>query len=128
MQTGLVLALISAFSFSVGIVIVRRASAAAGESFSVTAVSIIVGIPLFALAVTVAGDWDKVMAVSWQALTLLASAGVIHFIFGRLLGYSAYRLIGANKATPFVTAFIRLSSATCSWVRASPILSSAACF
>jgi drug/metabolite transporter (DMT)-like permease len=30
------------------------------------------------------------------------SAGVIHFIFGRLLGYSAYRLIGANKATPFI--------------------------
>ena len=102
METGLILALISALSFSIGIVIVRRASAAAGESFSVTAVSIIIGIPFFAIAVTIAGDWDKVLMVSWRALALLTSAGVIHFIFGRLLGYSSYRLIGANKATPYV--------------------------
>jgi drug/metabolite transporter (DMT)-like permease len=102
MQTGLFLAIISAFSFSTGIVIVRRASAAAGESFSVTAMSVLVGIPFFALAVTIAGDWDKVLMISWRALALLGSAGVIHFIFGRLLGYNSYRLIGANKATPYV--------------------------
>ena len=102
METGLILALISALSFSIGIVIVRKASAAAGESFSVTAVSVLIGIPFFALAVTLAGDWDKVLMVSWRALALLSTAGVIHFIFGRLLGYNAYRLIGANKATPFI--------------------------
>ena len=102
MPLGPLLAIIAALSFSIGIVIVRKASAAAGESFSVTVVSIFIGIPFFALAVSVAGDWDKVLMVSWRALTLLASAGVIHFIFGRLLGYSAYRLIGANKATPFI--------------------------
>ncbi len=102
MDTGLILAIISALSFSTGIVIVRKTSAAAGESFSVTAVSVLIGIPFFALAVTLAGDWDKVLMVSWRALALLTAAGVIHFIFGRLLGYSAYRLIGANKATPFI--------------------------
>lgn len=102
MPTGLILAILAALSFSIGIVVVRKTSAAAGESFSTTVVSIYVGIPYFALAVTVAGDWAKILNVSWQALTLLASAGVIHFIFGRLLGYSAYRRIGANKATPFV--------------------------
>jgi drug/metabolite transporter (DMT)-like permease len=102
MPTGPILSIFAALSFSVGIVIVRRASAAAGESFSVTVVSIFVGIPYFALAVTTAGDWSKVLTISWQALALLASAGVIHFIFGRLLGYSSYRLIGANKATPFI--------------------------
>jgi drug/metabolite transporter (DMT)-like permease len=103
MQTGLILALISALSFSIGIVIVRKASAAAGESFSVTALSILVGIPFFALAVTIAGDWDQVLIVSWRALALLGLAGIIHFIFGRLLGYSSYRLIGANKATPYIS-------------------------
>jgi drug/metabolite transporter (DMT)-like permease len=102
MDTGLILALISALSFSAGIVVVRKAAAAAGESFSVTAVSVLIGIPFFGLAVTLAGDWDKVLMVSWQAAALLASAGVIHFIFGRLLGYNSYRLIGANKATVFV--------------------------
>lgn len=102
MDTGLILALVAALSFSIGIVIVRRASAAAGESFSVTAVSIIIGVPFFAVAVTLAGEWQKVLQASWQSLSLLAAAGVIHFIFGRLLGYSAYRIIGANKATPFI--------------------------
>jgi drug/metabolite transporter (DMT)-like permease len=102
METGLILALISALSFSIGIVIVRRASAAAGESFSVTAISIIIGIPFFALAVTFSGEWDKVLLISWRALALLSSAGIIHFVFGRLLAYSSFRLIGANKATPFI--------------------------
>jgi drug/metabolite transporter (DMT)-like permease len=102
MPTGLILAIIAALSFSIGIVVVRKTSAAAGESFSVTVVSIFVGIPYFALAVTAAGDWDKILTISWRALALLTSAGIIHFIFGRLVGYSAYRLIGANKATPFI--------------------------
>jgi drug/metabolite transporter (DMT)-like permease len=102
MEIGLIIAIISALSFSVGIVIVRKASAAAGESFSVTSVSIIIGVPFFAVAVTLAGDWANVSAISWHALALLASAGIIHFIFGRLLGYSSYRIIGANKATPFI--------------------------
>ena len=102
MQTGLILSIFSAFSFSIGIVIVRRTSAAAGESFSVMAVSVLVGIPFFAIAVTLAGDWYKVLMVSWRVLALLGSAGIIHFIIGRLLGYSAYRIIGANKATPYI--------------------------
>jgi drug/metabolite transporter (DMT)-like permease len=102
MQTGLILAIFSALTFSLGTVVVRKASAEAGESFSVMALSIIVGLPFFALAVTLAGDWDKVLEVSWRALALLAAAGVIHFILGRLLAYSSYRLIGANKATPFI--------------------------
>ena len=102
MQTGLILALISALCFSIGIIIVRRAVAVAGESFSVTAVSVFIAIPVFAVAVTLAGDWDKVLAVSWRVLALLSTAGFIHFIVGRLLGYNSYRLIGANKATPFI--------------------------
>jgi drug/metabolite transporter (DMT)-like permease len=101
-QTGLILAIISALSFSIGIVIVRRTAAAAGESFSVMAFSVIVGLPFFAVAVTAAGDWAKVAHAAWPALALLCTAGVIHFILGRLLGYSSYRLIGANKATPFI--------------------------
>jgi drug/metabolite transporter (DMT)-like permease len=102
MPTGPILAIIAALSFSAGIIVVRKTSAVAGESFSVTVVSIFAGIPYFAIAVTAAGDWDKILAISWRALALLAAAGVIHFIFGRLLGYSAYRIIGANKATPFI--------------------------
>jgi len=99
MDTGIILALIASVSFSAGIVMVRKTAGEAGESFSVTAVSIFIGLPLFAVAIFISGDWTNLQHISWKALGLLASAGIIHFIFGRLLGYNAFRLIGANRAT-----------------------------
>ena len=101
MDTGLILALIAAVSFAAGIVMVRKTAGEAGESFSVTAISIFIGIPFFAIAILVSGEWSKLLTISWRALALLGSAGIIHFIIGRLLGYNAFRLIGANRATPF---------------------------
>jgi len=62
---------------------------------------VFIGIPFFAVALFVSGEWHKLWFVSGQALILLGVAGIIHFIVGRLLSYNAYRLIGANKATPF---------------------------
>jgi drug/metabolite transporter (DMT)-like permease len=38
----------------------------------------------------------------WRAFALLGAAGIIHFVAGRMLSYNAYRIIGANKAFPFV--------------------------
>jgi drug/metabolite transporter (DMT)-like permease len=101
MDTGLILALIAAVSFSVGIVLVRKTAGEAGESFSVTAISIFTGIPFFAIAISISGEWSNLYTISWRPLALLGSAGVIHFIFGRLLGYNAFRLIGANRATVY---------------------------
>jgi drug/metabolite transporter (DMT)-like permease len=101
MDTGLILALIAAVSFAAGIVMVRKTAGEAGESFSVTAISVFIGIPFFAIAILISGEWSKLLNISWHALALLGSAGIIHFIIGRLLGYNSFRLIGANKATPF---------------------------
>ncbi len=101
METGLILALFAAFSFAFCVVIVRKATTQAGESFTTTEFSIYIGILLFTVALFFTGEWHKVMAVSWTALALLGAAGIVHFIAGRLLSYEAYRLIGANKATPF---------------------------
>jgi len=101
MDTGLVLALIASVSFAAGIVLVRKTAGEAGESFSVTALSIFTGIPFFAIAILISGEWSKLLDISGKALGLLAAAGVIHFIIGRLLAYNSYRLIGANRAAPF---------------------------
>jgi drug/metabolite transporter (DMT)-like permease len=101
METGLILAIIAAVSFSAGIVLVRKTAGEAGESFSVTAVSIFVGIPFFGIAIAISGEWSQLYDISWRALALLGSAGIIHFIFGRLLGYNAFRLIGANRAAVY---------------------------
>lgn len=97
----MILAIIAAVSFSAGIVLVRKTAGEAGESFSVTAISVFVGIPFFAIAIIASGEWSHLIGISWRAVALLGSAGIIHFIFGRLLGYNAFRLIGANRATVY---------------------------
>jgi drug/metabolite transporter (DMT)-like permease len=101
MDIGLILALVSSMSFAIGVVLVRKAAGEAGESFSVTALSIFTGLILFTIAIFVSGDWTKLQAMSWRAPTFLVIVGIIHFIIGRLLGYESFRLIGANRATPF---------------------------
>jgi len=101
METGLVLALIASVSFAAGIVLVRKTAGEAGEAFSVTALSILTGIPFFAIAVSVSGGWHNLYDISAKALLMLSAAGVIHYIVGRLLAYDSFRLIGANRASPF---------------------------
>lgn len=102
MEKGLILALLASVSFAGSVVFVRKATARTGESFTPTAISVFIGIPFFAVVLLITGEWSKLLSVSWQALISLGAAGIIHFIIGRFLGYSAYRLIGANKATPFI--------------------------
>lgn len=100
METGLILALISAVAFACGIVMARKSAGDAGESFTVTALSIYIGIPLFVIAITATGAWNNLINISLNALLKLAIAGVIHFVAGRLWAYNAFRMIGANRATP----------------------------
>ena len=102
MEIGLIFALLASASFAGSVVFVRRASAHTEESFTSTTVSVYMGIPFFIVVLLITGDWSHLLNISWRAFMLLGIAGVVHFIVGRFLGYSSYRLIGANKATPFV--------------------------
>jgi drug/metabolite transporter (DMT)-like permease len=99
--TGLIITLFSSIAFAAGVVLVRKTAGEAGEAFSVTAMSICSGIIFFTLAVFITGDWRYLLDISWKAFILLVSAGVIHFIVGRLLGYNSFRLLGANRASVF---------------------------
>ena len=109
MEKGLIFALFSAVAFAGSIVYIRKAVAQTGESFTSVAVSVFIGISFFAVSVSFSGDWDKLWSISGQGFILLGTAGIIHFVAGRLLSYNSYRLIGANKAsallgtTPFYT-------------------------
>jgi drug/metabolite transporter (DMT)-like permease len=115
MDTGLVLALISAVAFAIGIVMVRKAAGNAGEAFTVTAISIFVGIPLFIVAISIGGGWSNLQNASIKALLMLAAAGIIHFVIGRLLAYDAFRIIGANRATP-ITQISPIFTVLLSWL------------
>jgi drug/metabolite transporter (DMT)-like permease len=115
MDTGLVYALIAAVVFAVGIVMVRKAAGDAGEAFTVTAMSIFAGIPFFAIAISVSGGWSNLAEISSKALVMLAAAGIIHFVIGRLTAYEAFRLIGANRATP-ITQISPVPTVILSWI------------
>ncbi len=115
MDAGLILALISAVSFAIGIVMVRRAAGMAGEAFTVTAMSIFAGIPLFIVAISAGNGWNSLGNISVKAAVMLAAAGIIHFVLGRLSGYEAFRLIGANRATP-ITQISPIITLFLSWI------------
>lgn len=101
MTWALITAVGAGIIFAGSAVAARKAAYALGESYTTTAVGIFLSVPFFAIAVSLAGEWDKLLAASWWLLLRLAIAGVIHFIIGRVLAYESYRLIGANKASPF---------------------------
>jgi transporter family protein len=97
MEKGLIFALLASLSFAVSAVSVRRASARTGETFTATAMSVLIGVPFLAIALCFAGEWQILGSVSWRDLILLGAAGIIHFLLGRLLSYNGYRLLGANR-------------------------------
>ncbi len=102
MEKGLVFALFSALGFGISSVSVRRGVSRAGESFTATVISIFIGVPFFAASAFFSGELNKLWSLSGQAIILLAAAGLIHFIGGRLFAYNSYRLIGLNKASIFI--------------------------
>ncbi|MFH1002914.1 MAG: DMT family transporter, partial [Chloroflexota bacterium] len=99
MEIGLIFALFSAITFSIGTILVRRGVSTAGESFTAVFISLSIGAVMVTLAMLYQGDWDKVMAFSWKGLALLAGAGTIHFLVGRFFNYASIRIIGANRST-----------------------------
>lgn len=102
MEKGLIFALLAAIAFSASAVLVRKAAVLAGEVFTTAATNAFTGIIFFTVVLFFTGEWGIVSSISWRALALLAAVGIIHFVVGRMLGYKSYRLIGANKATPFL--------------------------
>ncbi len=99
MEIGLIFAFLTAVSFAMSTIFLRRGISQAGESFTAVVVTVFTGTILFSLVMLFIADWDKIWSLSWQGLALFAGAGIIQFIAGRFLNYTSVRLIGANKAT-----------------------------
>lgn len=91
------LAIIAAFSFAGGNVSTRRATQWASSIHGVR-ISIFVGPPLFAIVAVILGEAGKLDELTVKALLLFATAGLVHFVFGRALIYEAISLIGAPRA------------------------------
>ena len=100
---GLVLALLAGFFLAASFVFLRRGVHLSGEISSTIPIFAFVGLVFFGIPVTISGEIAGITSMSCLAAGSLAGAGVVHFIFGRILGFTSVRLIGANRAVPIYT-------------------------
>ncbi|MFC1929550.1 DMT family transporter [Chloroflexota bacterium] len=99
METGLFFALLAALTFGITNVLIRKGVYHAGETFTATLISILIGVGFFAFLVLVTEGWRDLIIFSWQDYLKLGIAGVIHLVLGRRFAFTCFRLIGANRAS-----------------------------
>lgn len=97
MGLGIVFAFVSAFAFAINHVLVRKATHKSEESFSVVAVSILIGTPLIWIIAGISGQWRELPNFSLHSILPLVGAGILNFVITRYLLFSGIRLIGANR-------------------------------
>ena len=96
---GALLALVSAFSFSVNFILVRRGFADAGATAAQGAfITVLLGVPFGLAAVLITGQLFNFGEISLNGYLLLAAAGIVHFGIGRYCNYRGIAAIGAPRA------------------------------
>ena len=96
---GALLALVSAFSFSVNFILVRRGFADAGATAAQGAfITVLLGVPFGLAAVVITGQLFNFDQISLDGYLLLAAAGIVHFGIGRYCNYRGIAAIGAPRA------------------------------
>jgi drug/metabolite transporter (DMT)-like permease len=107
---GLVIAMFSGSFNCLSSIFVRKGMYHSGESFSPLPISNFAGTMFFGLGMLILDQTNQLVSLSWLGFGSLAAAGVLHFIAGRLLGYTGIRLLGANRANPITTSNILVSA------------------
>ena len=98
MILGALLALASAFSFSVNSILVRRGFADAGATAAQGAfITVLLGVPFGFVAVVVTGQIFNFDQIPLSGFLLLAAAGIVHFCIGRYCNYRSIAAIGASR-------------------------------
>lgn len=99
MLLGFLYAVLSAASFGINAVNIRRGTLTGSAAHAIY-VTVILGTPLFLIAALVTGQVFQLSEISLRNYLLLAAAGVLHFDIGRYFSYRAISAIGANRSTP----------------------------
>jgi uncharacterized membrane protein len=93
------IAVCSAACFALNNASVRR-GVLTGSVLQAMSITVPLGMPLFFLAALLTGHLGAVAGFSPKALTALAAAGVLHFVWGRYCNYRATRALGTNLVAP----------------------------
>jgi len=105
---GGIFSVLSAMSFALGGTMTRRGMMRASASYGLY-VTVILGVPLFAVAALVTGQIFDADEITSNGYVLLAGAGILHFLVGRYCGFRAVAAIGANRNQPLLTTSILYS-------------------
>ena len=105
---GGIFSVLSAMSFALGGAMTRRGMLQASASFGLY-VTVILGVPLFALAALASRQIFHADEITANGYLLLAGAGILHFLVGRYCGFRAVGAIGANRNQPLLTTSILYS-------------------
>ena len=93
---GFLFGMLSSASFGLSVTTTRR-GVLTGTIIQGLYMSIILGVPLFALSATIFGQLPKGFNIPFNQYLLLAAAGILHFVGGRYCNYRALRAIGATR-------------------------------
>lgn len=96
---GAIFAFCAAFSFALNNATTRRGVINASVIQGM-AITVPMGVPLFALFVTIFGQWGAFFSFTWTQVFWLSMAGCLHFLWGRYCNYRANKAIGANLSGP----------------------------
>jgi drug/metabolite transporter (DMT)-like permease len=101
---------VAAVTFALNNAAFRR-GALGGTVAQAMAISMVLGVALSLLAVTLVGGWGPLFALPLQSIGLLALAGVLHFAWGRYCNFRATKAMGANLVGPVQQSSLILSLA-----------------
>jgi drug/metabolite transporter (DMT)-like permease len=93
------LAVLSAATFAFNNASLRR-GVLTGSVAQAMAITVPLGVPLFFLAALLSGTLALIADFSRDAVLILSTAGIVHFLWGRYCNYRATRAIGTNLTAP----------------------------
>jgi drug/metabolite transporter (DMT)-like permease len=98
---GAIFAALSAASFGLNNTMTRR-GVLTGSVAQAQAIGVPIGIPMFFLFALVSGGLGAIANFQRDALLIMATTGVLHFICGRYCNYRSVKAMGANLSGPVV--------------------------
>jgi len=96
--TGSIFALLSAMSFALNAIFLRRAVIIVVDISVGILISVSMAVPLLFLIIAFTGRIQSLLNFTWQGYVWLSLAGIVHFVIGRTLNYKCIQLVGANIA------------------------------
>lgn len=96
---GGILGLMAAATFAFNNAAARR-GVLTGSVAQAIAITVPIGVPMFLAAALMTGSLGIIADFSPMALFYLASAGVVHFVWGRYCNFRATKAMGANLVGP----------------------------